>query len=65
MISMFNGCNNLRILDFRNADFTSVETFTNIFGFTSNLEVIVKDEDASSWVQDKLGGHGTAVIVDV
>ncbi len=65
MTSMFNGCNNLRILDFRNADFTSVETFTNIFGFTSNLEVIVKDEDARSWVQDKLGGYGTAVIVDV
>ena len=62
---MFNGCISLRKLDFRNVDFSAVTNYVNMFNGTSNLEVFVKDEDVRSWVQDKLGGHGTAVIVDV
>ena len=62
---MFNGCISLRKLDFRNADFSAVTNYVNMFNGTSNLEVFVKDEDVRSWVQDKLGGHGAAVIVDV
>ncbi len=62
---MFNGCISLRKLDFRNADFSAVTNYVNMFNGTSNLEVFVKDEDVRSWVQNKLGGHGTAVIVDV
>ena len=59
---MFSGCSNLKLIDFKNADFSSVTSYTNMFGSTSNLSVIVKDETARSWVQDKLGSNGTAII---
>ncbi len=62
MGQMFYGCVNLKNLDFRNADFSSVTSFVNMFYRTSNLEVIVKDEAARVWMQDRLGSNGTAII---
>ena len=60
--AMFSKCSSLTTIDFRNADFSSVTSYTNMFGSTSNLSVIVKDESARSWIQDKLGSNGTAII---
>jgi len=62
MNNMFQNCSSLTTIDFRNADFSSVTRYTNMFGSTSNLSVIVKDESARSWIQDKLGSNGTAII---
>ena len=62
MSTMFRNCNNLTTIDFRNADFSSVTSYTNMFRDASNLSVIVKDETARSWIQDKLGSNGTAII---
>ena len=61
MAYMFSYCSNLKLIDFRNATFNAT-TFMNMFGSTSNLSVIVKDETARSWVQNKLGSNGTAII---
>ena len=60
--AMFSNCSSLTTIDFRNADFSSVTSYTKMFGSTSNLSVIVKDESARSWIQDKLGSNGTAII---
>ena len=62
MVNMFQNCSSLTTIDFRNADFSSVTSYTNMFRSTSNLSVIVKDESARSWIQDKLGSNGTAII---
>ena len=58
---MFYGCSNLKLIDFRNATFNAT-TFTNMFRNTSELNVIVKDEATRTWIQDKLGSNGTAII---
>lgn len=57
-------CNALTELDLRNADFTNVTNSSSMFqNVPSTLTVIVKDADAQTWVQDKLGeGVGTVVI---
>ena len=50
----------------RSATFDNVTNYTNIFYRTSDdIEVLVKDETARSWIQDKLGTNGTAIIADV
>ena len=61
MHSMFFGCSNLKLIDFRNATFNAT-TFAYMFSNTSELNVIVKDEPARSWMQNKLGSNGTAII---
>ena len=63
MSSMFSSCSNLRNLNMQSVDFSLVTSYSNMFNNTSNLEVIVKDETSRVWIQDKLGGHGTAIIV--
>ena len=60
--SIFHGCTNLQLIDFRNATFNSVRLYDNMFTNTSNLSVIVKNESARSWMQNKLGSNGTAII---
>ena len=62
MQNMFDGGSNLQLIDFRNATFARVELYGDMFTNTSNLSVIVKDESARSWIQDKLGSNGTAII---
>jgi surface protein len=53
---MFNGCNNLIKIDIRNLTFSSVSSFSNMFGTTSsygvpdNCEIIVKDATAKAWI---------------
>ena len=59
--NMFYGCSNLKLIDFRNATFNAT-TFTNMFRYTSELNVVVKDETARTWIQNKLGSNGTAII---
>ena len=59
--NMFYGCSNLKLIDFRNATFNAT-TFTNMFKNTSELNVVVKDEIARAWIQNKLGSNGTAII---
>ena len=59
--NMFYGCSNLKLIDFRNATFNAT-TFTNMFKNTSELNVVVKDETARTWIQNKLGSNGTAII---
>ena len=62
MANMFFRCSSLTTIDFRNADFSSVTSYVMMFRSTSNLSVIVKDESARSWIQDKLRSNGTAII---
>ena len=62
MEAMFLNSSNLITIDFRNATFNSVTSYSYMLGGTSNLSVIVKDESARSWIQDKLGSNGTAII---
>ena len=62
MSYMFVNCSNLRTIDFRFADFKTVKNVNRMFNNTSNLSVIVKDESARSWIQNKLGSNGTAII---
>ena len=62
MNNMFYNCSNLRKLNMQNADFSSVIGYTNMFSHIYNLEVIVKDEVARSFMQDRLGSNGTAII---
>ena len=63
MSGMFYRCSNLKLIDFKNAIFNSdISHYRTMFTFTSNLSVIVKDESARSWIQDKLGSNGTAII---
>ena len=61
MAYMFSYCSNLKLIDFRNATFNAT-TFMNMFRNISELNVTVKDESARSWIQDKLGSNGTAII---
>ena len=60
--SMFYGCSSLKLIDFRNGEFTTIKYSNNTFKDTSDLSIIVKDESARSWIQDKLGSNGTAII---
>lgn len=64
MSSFIVYCNSLTELDFRNANFTGVTNSSAMFqNAPSTLTVIVKDADAQTWIQDKLGeGVGTVVI---
>ena len=64
MSSFFNGCSSLKYLDIRNATFTTVTSYSSMFySVPSTIRVIVKDGDAQSWIQDKLGsGNGTVII---
>ena len=59
---MFVNCSNLRTIDFRLADFKTVKNVNRMFANTSNLSVIVKDETARAWIQNKLGSNGTTII---
>ena len=59
---MFVNCSNLRTIDFRLADFKTVKNVNRMFANTSNLSVIVKDETARAWIQNKLGSNGAAII---
>ena len=61
MSYMFGNCSNLKLIDLRNATFNAT-VYYSMFNNTSNLSVIVKDESARSWIQDKLGSNGTAII---
>ncbi len=64
MSSFIVYCNSLSELDFRGASFTKVTNSTNVFqGAPRTITIIVKDADAQTWVQNKLGeGKGTVVI---
>lgn len=65
MSSFITYCNVLTTLDLRQADFTTVKSSSYMFeGAPTTLTVIVKDADAQTWIQDKLGeGVGTVVLV--
>ncbi len=55
MPSMFLNCSSLTKLDLRNADFTKVTSYPNMFiSVPSNIEVLVKDATAQSWIQSRL-----------
>ena len=64
MSDMFSTCESLTELNLRNADFSCVSRYASMFRNTSELNVIVKDETARSWIQDKLGSNGTAIIAE-
>ena len=55
MSYMFYYCSSLTSLDMRNADFSSVTTYGNMFDYVnSNINVIVKDSTAQSFVRARL-----------
>ena len=59
---MFYGCNELLSLDMRNATFNAT-SYSNMFYYVSNsITVIVKDETAKTWIENKLSGKGTVTI---
>jgi len=63
MTNMFYLCRSLTSLDFRNATFDKVTSYTSMFGSTpSTINIITKDATTKSWLEDKLGGSGTVVI---
>ena len=57
-------CNVLTEVDFRNAEFTKVMDSTDFFqGIQSAITIIVKDENAQTFIQNRLGtGIGTVII---
>lgn len=57
-------CNNLKELDFRNASFSNVTDSTDMFkNIPSTITVVVKDDTAKTFIQNKLGaGRGTIII---
>ena len=64
MTRMFDSCSSLTSLDLRNAIFTSTKVpyvmFRNV---PSTIQIIVKDNTAQAWIQDRLGsGKGTVII---
>lgn len=64
MESFLAYCTSLQELNFRNSTFTSVTNSMNMFQAISNtIKVIVKDEVAQSFIQNKLGeGRGIIII---
>lgn len=64
MGKMFSQCLKLKKIDFRNADFTSVKTYSEIFNAVpSDIVITVKDTEAQTWVQSKLGEEKGTVVV--
>ncbi len=65
MTQFLYNCRLLENLDLRQASFTTVNAYNNLFyGIKSSITIIVKDADAQTWVQDKLGtGKGTIILV--
>jgi len=61
---MFYGCSGLTTLDFRNADFTSVTEYDDMFAYVpSSISIIVKDQAAKGFIEARLGsGVGTVTI---
>ena len=61
---MFEGCSSLTSLDLRNAIFTSTKVpYTMFRNVPSTIQIIVKDNTAQAWIQDRLGsGVGTVII---
>lgn len=57
-------CTSLNEVNFKNAVFTSVTTSTDMFSkVPSTVTVVVKDVDAQTWIQNRLGeGVGNVVI---
>ena len=64
MSNMFDSMYVLEQLDFRNATFTNVTSSSNMFvSNSSTIKVIVKDTDAQTFIQSKLGeGVGEVII---
>ena len=59
MIYMFRNCSSLTSLDMRNADFSSVTSYTSMFSsVNSNINVIVKDSEAQSFIRARLDDAG-------
>ena len=56
---MFKDCSNLTILDLSNADFSSATSYKYMFSSTnSNINVIVKDSNAESFIRARLDEAG-------
>jgi len=64
MSCMFYGCSGLNTLDFRNADFTSVTEYDDMFAYVpSSISIIVKDQAAKGFIEARLGSEvGTVTI---
>ena len=63
MQNMFYEWKSLETLNFKNATFTNVSNYTNMFSGTSTtLNIITKNATTKSWLEDKLGGKGTVTI---
>ena len=59
MSYMFSSCSSLTSLDMRNADFNSVTSHNHMFSsVNSNINVIVKDSEAQSFVRARLDDVG-------
>ena len=59
---MFWNCNKLVNLDFRNAEFIATSYNNMFYNINSSIQVIVKDEVAKSWIEDKLSGRGEVIV---
>lgn len=63
MQRMFYYSSNISVLDFRSATFTNVTEFEEMFErVQSNIRIIVKDDEAKTWIQDKLGTDVEIVV---
>ena len=67
MSYMFHNCSTLTSLDFNQATFEKVTSFDYMFGIKANIYMVVKDDTARNWLQNRLnesGSFGTIVTVD-
>ena len=53
MSEMFYTCNALKTLDIRNFDFTNVTSYSTMLGMPTSCLIIVKDNAAKEWLNDK------------
>lgn len=66
MTNFLYNCTSLQKLDFRNADFSKMGNPSDFFNLVpATITVIVKDEVAQAWMQERLGeGKGTVIIYE-
>ena len=64
----FYRCKSLELLDMRSVTLNNVTTYDNAFNFENlqaDREIIVKDDMAKEWVQNKLEGAGKTKVITV
>lgn len=62
MDRMFVDCSSLTNLDMRNATFNATNYPYMFSSVPDGINIIVKDETAKAWIEERLSGKGTVTI---